>query len=551
MGSFATSVLKNMGFPEVSRSIASGAENGVRLANAKENFANTATSTRGKKRTHGLVFENDKRNDNGRYVRYYRSPQFAVKNYVENPSTREMNRVKLARFSNASRKATYERAVADRNVAAVRRLLDERFVPSKELAIATIQALACRPNGLDVVQRLVSTHPPSGWYQEWHDQVYTSIVTCSKARAQDLIRLFLKAGITPTSQPWNNDGTAALLDWAIHAGLDTALLKKLVSTDKDYKTNVMAKVLTLQVKRHATGGMPAGLKRFVASLGDVDTPLFERVFAIAPRPARIVRWLVEDAGYRSAVDDVLLALHFRHMQVAVYLATRHAWSPADRKVLAVFFHDNDGNLTWNDVNLSAKTSFFKNARAPAYARILRDIAGLRAPPKQRPPVYRRNDDPLVRIYNQLRNGNALMYGQQNTYPPRHVRVHKPSVGHGGDRGKKRDVVILQRPNNARSSSPPDRIASKADLEAWQRRHGILRGTTRPNRSSGNAWTVQTQNPLVPLPTNARNHRNSRYLKANAAARRIQAAFRTATTKKKTTKTTRGTGATARGPARKK
>ena len=538
MGSFATSILKNMDFPEVSRSIASGAENGVRLTNAKDNFANTATSTRGKKRTHGLVFKNDKRNDKGRYVRYYRSPEFAVKNYVENPSTREMNRVRLARFSNASRKATYERAVADRNVAAVRRLLDERFVPSKELVIATIQALACRPNGLDVVQRLVSAGRRAPVDAEWHDQVYTSIVRCSKARAQDLIRLFLKAGITPNSEPWLNDGTAALLDWAIHEGLDTALLKKLVTTAKEYKTDVMAKVLQLQTKRHATGGMPAGLKRFVASLGGVDSPLIARVFESAPRPARIVRWLVEDTGYRATVNDVILALHFRHMQVAVYLASRHAWSNTNAKKLAVFFDDNwDGKTGSDKSNLRGETSFFKNARAPAYARILRETAGLRAPPTKRP-VSTQNDDPLVRIYNNLRNlrnGNALMYGQQNTYPPRHVRVHKPSVV--GSRG---GVVILQRPN---ARSAPDRIASKADLEAWQRRHGILRGTTRPDRD--NAWTVRTQNPIVPLPTNARNHRNSRYLKANAAARSIQAAFRTATTKK-----ARGIGATARGTARK-
>jgi hypothetical protein len=538
MNSIATSVLKNMRFPEASRSIASGAENGVRLANTRENFANTATSARGKKRTHGLVFENDKRNDNGRYVRYYRSPHYAVNNYAENPSTREMNRVKLARFSNASRKATFERAVADRNVAAVRRLLDERFVPSKELAITAVQALACRPNGLDVVQRLVSTHRSFG--NSYDDaQVYMGIVACSKARAQDLIRLFLKAGIVPNSQPWNNDGTAALLDWAIHAGLDTALLKKLVSKDKEYKMDVIAKVLQLQTKRHATGGMPAGLQRFVASLGGVDSPLIVTIVSITPRPARIIRWLVEDAGYRATVDDVLLALHFRHLQVAVYLASRHAWSPADAKKLAVFFHDKDGNLTGNAVNnLRAKTSFLKNARAPAYMRILRDIAGLPAPPpKQRPPAYKQND-PLDRIYNYLNNGNALMYGQQNTYPPRHVRVRKPSIA-----GYPSNVYILQRPN-ARSS-PPDRIASKADLDAWQRRHGILRGTTRPGRTS---WNVQTQNPLVPQPTNARNHRNSRYLKANAAARRIQAAYRTATTTKK--KTLPPAKAAARAPARK-
>lgn len=524
MSSIATSVLKNMSFSEAPRSIASGAENGVRLTNARENFANTATSARGTKRTHGLVFASDKRNDNGRYVRYYRSPEFAKRKYAENPSTRETNRVILARFSNASRKATFERAVADRNVAAVRQLLDERFVPSRELAIAAIQAVACRPNGLDVVQRLVSTRRSFGnWYDD--EQVYMGIVTCSKARAQDLIRLFLKAGIFPNStQP-------AVLDWGIHAELDTALLKKLVG--KEDRTNVVAKVLTLQAKRHTTGGMPAGLQRFVASLGDVPSPLIARVFAITPRPARIIRWLFEDAGYHTTIDDVLLALHFRHMQVAVYLAHRHVWSPADAKKLAVFFHDNYEHRTGNAMkNLRAATSFLKNARAPAYVRILRDIAGLRAPPKQRPPASQ--NDPLVHIYNHLRNGNALMYGKQNTYPPRHVRVHKPSVGPGGDRG---DVYIFQHPN-ARSSSPPDRIASKADLEAWQQRHGILRGTTTPSRTS--TWTVQKQNPLVPLPTNARNHRNSRYLKANAAARRIQAAYRTATAKKKT----------ARGTARK-
>ena len=87
------------------------------------------------------------------------------------------------------------------------------------------------------------------------------------------------------------------------------------------------------------------------------------------------------------------------------------------------------------------------------------------------------------------------------------------------------------------SSAPNRIASKADLDAWQRRHGIIRGITRRGRTP---WNVKTENPLVPLPNNARNHRDSRYLKANAAARRIQAAYRTATAKKKTVAAARGT-----------
>lgn len=530
MNSIDTSVLKNMGFPQASRSIASGAENAVRMTNAKDDFANTATSARGKKRTHGIVFAYDKRNDKGRYVRYYRSPEFAdaVNEYSlkENPMTRENNRVKLARFSNASRKATFERAVADKNVAAVRRLLDERFVPSKQLAMSAVQAVACRPNGLDVVQRLVSTHRFGE--DEDDERVYMGIVTCSKARAQDLIRMFLKAGIVP-----NYDTAPAVLNWGIHAGLDTALLKKLMSKgDKEERTNVVAKVLTLQAKRHTTGGMPAGLQRLVASLGGADPRLIEMVFGIAPRPARIIRWLVEDAGYRATVDDVLLALHYRHMQVAVYLASHHAWSRADAKKLAVFFRDTENDGMNNNVsrpNFSAKASFLKNTRAPAYMRILRDIAGL--PPKQRPPAYKLID-PLDRIYHQLRNGNALMYGRQNTYPPRHVRVHQPSAvytdGYSG--------YILQHPN-ARSSSPPDRIASKADLDAWQRRHGIIRGITRRGRTP---WNVKTENPLVPLPNNARNHRDSRYLKANAAARRIQAAYRTATAKKKTVAAARGT-----------
>ena len=65
LNSIATSELKNMGFPEASRSIASNAENAVRFTNTKQNLANTATSARGKRRTHGLVFKNDHKDKKG------------------------------------------------------------------------------------------------------------------------------------------------------------------------------------------------------------------------------------------------------------------------------------------------------------------------------------------------------------------------------------------------------------------------------------------------------------------------------------------------------
>jgi hypothetical protein len=225
LNSFATSELKKVGFPEASRSIATNAFNLYRHENARENFANTATSARGKKRTHGLVFYNDKKNEHGRYKRYTRSHRYAEKNannssggvgtYKENPSTREKNAVMLARYSNATRKALFERAVKDKNVKEIARLLDARYAPSRQLAVDAIRAMVCLQHGLAGVQRILNLG--IRFYVNEVNDMYAAVMTCSRDRAEDLVKAFMKANVIPSSV-LENSILIDVIDWGLEKG---------------------------------------------------------------------------------------------------------------------------------------------------------------------------------------------------------------------------------------------------------------------------------------------------------------------------------------------
>lgn len=549
MNSIATSALKNLSFDEASRSIATNAENAVRMTNAKENFANTATSARGKKRTHGIVFKNNHRNNKGRYVHYYRSPEFAdleYNNYKQNPLTREWNRVKLARFSNTSRKPLFDRAVADKNAPAMSRLLNERYVLTPEVAADAIRAVACRPHGLEAVQRILTATKGLN-NDELVARMYRSIFQCSKSRAQDLILLFMKFDIVPNCDDYGdyyNDKHIVLvdvIDWGLDNGLDVALLKKLImksirvipgneTTPHKAASSLIARIFVRQLKRHPTGHMPPRLKQLFACLGGgMHATLIVALFAVSPRPARIIRWLVEDAGYRVTVNDVISALHFRHMQVAVYMASKRTWSDAEKDTLTKFLDDRQINTTNNGSSKlpRARESFKKNVRAPAFSRILREVVGLPAPA---PPTRGRGTRQYV--YSSLVNGNVMLYGPQTSFPPQHVRVHNPQ--HGNSNVTTPGVRLLQIP---KSRLPPERIASQANLNAWERRHGIIRGTIprRTNRwgfTEPIDWSNVNTRSIVPPPRNVRNRDNSQYVKANKAARTIQAAYKKLKNKKK-------------------
>ena len=527
LNSIATSVLKNMRFPQASRSIASNAENGVRFANTKENFANTATSARGKKRTHGLVFDTNHKNPNGQYKYYYRSQRYARKNanvsnddtnmnengpiiYKKNPMTRQTGRILLARYSNATRKALFERAVADKNVSEIVRLIDARYVPSRQLATNAIRAMACLPNGLEGVQRILNLRVR--FYANEMNDMYAAvvtrsrgIVTCSRDRAEALIKAFMKANIVPASTPPNNRALLDVIDWGLENGLAPQNLKKLVKhalRKDDYNhvdtppaiDRILAAVLGLQAKRHPNGRMPRALKEFVLSFGGRRNSLLYYLLTSRPRPARIVRWLVEDAHLRMNMDDVLAALRFRHLQIAIFLASKGQWTDADKSTLAAY--------------LERSNSFSKNARKPRFDRILRDMVGLGPAPRRRNSSFNDPYTPVVDV-SSLRNGNIVFYGRQNTYPPKRVRVQRISE----------DVVLL---NHRDPRLPPNRISSQANLNKWQREHGIIRGKTRKAFAQG---TYVGKNPLVPPPSNARNRNNYAYVKANAAARRIQGAYK--------------------------
>lgn len=511
MTSIATSALKNMRFPEATRSIASNAQNAVRMTNAKENFANTATSARGKKRKYGLVFENNHKNAAGRYVRYYRSPEFATTNLQTNPMTRESNVVvKLARFSNSARKARFDAAVAAKDARGVTRLLDEQFVPTFQRAADAIRALACRPHGLEAVRRLLTYLTDS--YIDL-DDVYAVLPTCSPRRAKDLITLFMKFDKLPRK----SDIAVKFLDAGLEAGIDivmlsTVLRRSLKNNNNDEFGKSLARVMIRQFKRHPTGSN--ALARFVASFRDViGSRIIRSVFLTAPRPGRIVRWLVEDAGFRIHVEDVIAAIRHRHVPVAIYLASKHQWSAKDKTTLDMFLKTAN-----NKYLRTASNQWTNNARAPAIVRILRETVGLPSAPPRSP---RMNTEYLEKFYALLHDGDIILYGKQNTYPPKHVRVQKVHTFLS-------DVILLQSPN---ARLHPERVASAADLAHWQRRHGVIRGKVswRQARWRGindiNWFEVNNPNPLVPPPTHARNRTNYHYLEADAAARTIQAAYK--------------------------
>ena len=527
LNSIATSVLKNMRFPEASRSIASNAQNGVRVSNAKENFANTATSARGKKRTHGLVFNTNHTNPKGQYKYYYRGQGYARKSanvsnddtnmnengriiYKQNPMTRQTGRIRLARYSNGTRKALFERAVADKNVNEIVRLIDARYVPSRQLATDAIRAMACLKHGLEGVQRILNLRVR--FYANEMNDMYAAIVTCSRDRAEALIKAFMKANIVPSSTPPNNRALLYVIDKGLENGLAPKNLKKLVkhALRKDYNQvvtpaaidRILAAVLGLQAERHPNGRMPRALKEFVVSFGGRRNSLLHYLLTSRPRPARIVRWLVEDAHLRMNMDDVLTALRFRHLQIAIFLASKGQWTNADKTTLATYLQERSN-------------SFSKNARKPRFDRILRDMIGLAPAPRRRNSSFNDPYKPVVDV-SSLRNGNIVFYGRQNTYPPKRVHVQRFSE----------DVMLL---NHRDPRLPPNRISSQNNLNVWQHDHGIIRGKTRSGLAQG---TYVGKNPLVPPPSNVRNRNNYTYVKANAAARRIQGAYKSYDLKKK-------------------
>jgi hypothetical protein len=280
-------------------------------------------------------------------------------------------------------------------------------------------------------------------------------------------------------------------------------IRKDDSNDDSGTDRILAAVLAPQAKRHPNGRMPRALKEFVESFGGRRDSLLLYLLITLPRPARIVRWLVEDARMRIEMDDVVTALRYRHLQIAIFLASKGRWTLADKSTLATY--------------LERKNSFSKNLRKPQFDRILRDMVGLAPAPRRRKTPFKDPNKPVVDV-SSLRNGNIVFYGRQNTYPPKRVHVHRFS-----------DAVMLLNHRDRDPRLPPNRIGSQANLNAWQREHGIIRGKTRSGFAVG---SYVGKNPLVPPPSNARNLNNYTYVKANAAARRIQGAYRSMVKKKK-------------------
>ncbi len=507
LSSIATSAIKNLGIPEATRSIASNAQNVVRVTSARENLENTATSARGRKRTHALVFQNNHTNPTGQYTRYYRSAHYATKRknnnntnsntgsvYHENPATREWKRVKLARFSNTTRKALFAHAVKDRDVAAIARLLREGYVPAIPMCVDAVRAIACLPNALEPVKMIVQRTRGHGYM---YSGVYNALGSCSRQRLETLLPIFVKERIVP--KYYGNattDPLSTFIDIALEKGVRASLLNQVSirshggSMDGKEKTQLIARVLTRQATRHPQGGMPKRVREFVDAVG-WDTNI-ESLMRATAHPARLVRWVV-DAGHRVSAEDVITALRYHHMPLAVYLASKKTtWTKDDR----------------DDVDSYLRTT--RGYGRAQYDQILRQIVGL----KQKSSNEQESSN-RMRVYDGLESGNTVYYGRQHMHHGKSARVVIPNTNRPGA------VKLLY--TNRRS--PPVRLASQNNFNRWERQHGIVRAVK--NSRSG----AVRQNPSVPMP-NARNLANTSYEQANKAVRTLQAAYRSMMRRKK-------------------
>lgn len=507
MSSIATSALQAINFPEASRSIASNAENAVRMTNARQNFANTATSARGKKRTHGLVFKGNHKNDKGRYKRYYRSSQFAEgfehgDDSIEeqNPMTREWDYLKLARISD-KRKVEFIAAIRAKNPGQITRIIGAGYKPPRAYACDVIEAVACKNGGLLAIETMFKTNVRP-LYQELED-AWSTIMKCSDPkRGQELLRLFLRYKL---EFPDYGETLEDILDYGVTHGFHKTTLTRVVTASEFLRRvviNIVAKVMLLQAKRHPKGETRPALKELFKSLsisGEEEKKIFTHIVQYSSTPARAVRWLIEDIVVEPTVDYIETALEYAHVPIAVYILkhkTRRGYTSEFTKASIMEFFKKNG------------TYFAKDPRKAKIERIFRKILSIPNAPRVKQTLSWSRQNPRFLTENiNVENGDVITTGRMNkTKGMKTFDVTSP--------GHSISVKLLR--NRDKPSLPPWRLASHADWRRFQRNQGIIRQARRPNGT--------VQDPMLPPPNN-NNITNQRYVKANAAARKIQAAWK--------------------------
>ena len=497
-----------------SRSIASNASDGIRLTKARDNFANTATSSRGKKRTSGLVFENNHKNPNGQYIRYTRSGHYSLPSQNQanvtihmNPFTRSLKRVKVARISD-KRKALFVHALSSavpqsRTVAEILRIVDGGYKPPGDLVTQAIQTIASRPGGLKAIEHIFKT----GARPTAHDDAYEVVLKCDPTRGESLMRLLVRFVIKASYSmliPVINHG----LDhgFKISSLLGTCIISP-VQEDDDIIRDFFVRLLMLQEKSHPTVEIPIALRAFLERLR--HEPDFEfdpknvlqSLWTAIKRAGRITRWIVENIYVSIQPYEVRNALYLSgSVPLAVYLLSKRDtdWDTEDKELMLQYIKALPGRI----LSTPRKVSLLRTMRA---------MLSMPVPNATRPTP----GGPIVN-FNKLETNSTLHMGRLNTWPRRELTVHVPSSSILGYSDIQRIKLIS---NRRTPHHPPERLSSQENLNRYLRNKGLFRGITY-----GSDTNYKFKNPTVP-PSSTTNSRNVMFDRANAAARKIQNTWR--------------------------
>jgi len=485
MNSFATSNLTS-GLEEASHSIARNAEDPVRMTTARENFANTATSSRGRKRTHGLIFVGNHRNSNNRYTRYVRSRKYANDPYSQqNPMTRQWTSMRKARFHD-ERRDEFVKALDTKSPMKIVKIVNSGYKPPKDLVLSAIKAVACKHGGLKAIDTIFKAAARPDDIKDAYDVIFE----CEPKRGKSLLDLYLRYGIKMSASHSidSNRYYAKLLNFAINNGSSFKALMN-IWEPSGMRLYILSDLLRLQSREHK-GKMPTRLHDFFSLVKFTNVEkgqIYDGVMQYEPYPAKIVRWLVEDLKMPIEKGHVMRALDYHNIPVAMYLLSKRQWTDDDK--LEILKHVNRSSTLNRDPR--------KRNIIRIIERTLNDKLNSYTP---------KTSGSMVSIDN-LQNGDRLIFGRMNK-TPNIVNVIR------------RSGMVLLTNNKTRMRNPPIKITSQKELDRFMNRRGVFRGI----RSSTH-WHQKSR--LVPPRTDPINLGNVHYKKANAAARKIQDAWKRA------------------------